>query len=416
MKKIIAAFLILCFFMPCKSVFAYDGIKVKKNLEFGNGVSTYEPYTIAENYHKKQAEKIEKIAKKYGKNLYFSPESVYKESNIGTYITLKKLTLDKNGKVVPPVEYSCKRGLGEEVLNCNNEDAVKNIIIAISNINFDPFSQEMAELTNSITFGVDINIEQSEKTVDFETNTYTSLNEIYTNITSKIETEDRIYPIETIKKRITGILYFVYIIGGLYISSIYAAISNPSKVKKRIEQDIKAAEPQEVIYDDNMCTDFDKVIKYSEYAQKMQQNGKQYDINDDYTKLVKPVCKPYARYIKNFDNIATDHYIKLLKQKDMPVNAYAVITMNKNGTIRSIEQISCRGNQTLNFKQFNAQDTECKEVINILYDINIPKFSSDMESEYLMFNTNIVNNEGDKLFTSGVKSSMPMKFSIKERK
>ena len=99
----------------------------------------------------------------------------------------------------------------------------------------------------------------------------------------------------------------------------------------------------------------------------------------------------------------------------MPLSANALITLNKDGTIKSIERLSCRGGKELNYHIVNADDERCKEVINILYNLNIPKFSNDMTSEYLTFSTDIVKFENNKPYPSGVRSSLPMKFSIMQK-
>ena len=413
MKKIIAAFLIFCFFMSSSSAFAYDGIKVRKYIEFTSGSSSHELYVIVENYYKKQAEKIEKLSKKYEPYMYYSPKLVYEKSGIYTHITLENLTLDKNGIVIKPVKYSCERSIGEDTVNCKEEQIIKKMITDISSIKFDSFGEQMLQLTDNITFSGEIDIEQREKIPDFETNTFVSDNEVTTNITAKIKVKEKIYPTKVAIKYIAVAAFYVYILWGLFVACIYSVFTRPDAVKNRVKQSFKM---QEIVYDDNKCIDFDKVIKYTERMQDAQQNSKNIpNVNDDYTKVVKPACKPYVRYIKKFDTIATEYYTNILKQKDMPLSANALITLNKDGTIKSIERLSCRGGKELNYHIVNADDERCKEVINILYNLNIPKFSNDMTSEYLTFSTDIVKFENNKPYPSGVRSSLPMKFSIMQK-
>ncbi len=159
--------------------------------------------------------------------------------------------------------------------------------------------------------------------------------------------------------------------------------------------------------------DFEKFREYSMRIQMKQEKG---DIND-YENYMIPECLPYAKYIRKFDKIATKYYLDVLKERELPLSAHAYVTLDRRGKIKEIQRSWCTGTKETDYKPIDGNNSKCKNTIDILNEIKIPKFSLNMKSEYLAFNTNIVNFEGNKNqnFTSGVKSSMPMEIKIKKK-
>ena len=166
-------------------------------------------------------------------------------------------------------------------------------------------------------------------------------------------------------------------------------------------------------YSHQSCVDFEKFREYSMRIQMKQEKG---DIND-YENYMIPECLPYAKYIRKFDKIATKYYLDVLKEKKLPLSAHAYVILDRNGKIEGVERAWCTGTKETDYKPIDGSNLKCKNTIDILNEIKIPKFTFNMKSEYLAFNTNIVNFKGNKNpnFTTGVKSSMPMEIKIKKR-
>lgn len=159
------------------------------------------------------------------------------------------------------------------------------------------------------------------------------------------------------------------------------------------------------------CIDTDKYIEYRKSVQKYYLKKNAREIDEDFTQYMTPACLPYAKYIKDFDKKAQNHYINVLKKEDLPLSVHFRVKVNNKGEIESKYNVYCHSYE--NFDIINAENEECKRVLKIADDIKLQKFDKTMEYNYLIFDTNFLNFKSDTK-PPKVISSMPVGFGNNE--